>query len=230
MKRIAIIPARGGSKRIPNKNIKFFHGKPIISYVLETAKASGLFDKIHVSTDSQEIKQVVESLGFPVDFLRPDSLADDYTPIMPVLRFVLDEYEQRGEKFDVACMLMATAPLLEASDIVAAYDIFNAGGGDLPVLGVTEYPAPIEWAFERDDDGRLIPVAPGKFSIRSQDIEKKYYDAGCFCMLPAARIQASEGAGDDSSFRGYVLPKTKAVDIDDENDWAFAEAIYARRL
>lgn len=229
MKRIAIIPARGGSKRIPNKNIKLFHGKPMISYVLKTARDSGLFDTIHVSTDDLKIQSVVESLGFPVEFSRPDSLADDHTPIMPVLKYVLEEYRARGQEFDQACLLMATAPLLEVSDIVAAHELFDSTDDGLPVIGVAEYPVPIEWAFERSDNGSLTPISPGKFSIRSQDLGKKYYDAGSFCFFSSQWVLATEGAGDDSSFKGYILPKTKAVDIDEDDDWAYAEAIYAHR-
>jgi len=115
IKRLAIIPARGGSKRIPNKNILEFCGKPIISYILEVVKNSNLFDVIHVSTDSEAIADVVAKLGFPVDFFRPSELADDYTPVMPVLKYVHDEYMKRGRVFDQVWSLMPTSPFMAPS-------------------------------------------------------------------------------------------------------------------
>src|SRR5947207_11884930 len=116
-KRIAIIPARGGSKRIVNKNIRDFCGKPMVAHVLGTAKASGLFDVIHVSTESTTIRRIVEDLGFRVDFLRPIELADDQTPIMPVLKYVADTFASRGQVFDQVWLLMACAPLIDSRDL-----------------------------------------------------------------------------------------------------------------
>jgi len=229
MTRIAIIPARGGSKRIPNKNIRDFCGQPIISYVLDAARKSELFDAIHVSTDSKKIRSVVEELGYPVDFLRPLSLSDDYTPIMPVLKFVLEEYYSRGREFDQVCLLMATAPLIDDGDIKAAFTLFEEKGGKRPVMAVTPYPAPLEWAFKRIDDGYLEPLNPGMFSVRSQDLDEKYYDAGCLAIFPALRVMTAEGAGCDVGFYGFVLPKWKAVDIDKEEDWSFAESLFMSR-
>ncbi len=229
MKRLAVIPARGGSKRIPNKNIREFCGKPMIAHVLEAARASRLFDVIHVSTESTAIGDVVSGLGFAAEFARPMALADDHTPIMPVLKFVADEYAKRGRHFDQIWLLMACAPLVEAGDLVEAEKLFSLAGGRDPLLAVSEYQAPIEWAFNRKPDGRLEPVQPGMFAVRSQDLGKKYFDAGSFAAFPAATVRASEGAGSDSGFIGYALPKGTAVDIDDEQDWALAEAIFRIR-
>ena len=117
MKNIAIIPARGGSKRVKNKNIIDFHGKPIIFYVLKTLQEAKIFDKIHVSTDSFEIKKVVEGFGFEVEFMRPDNLSDDLVGIIPVLEWVLNEYKLRGLKFDNICCALPTAPLILSNDI-----------------------------------------------------------------------------------------------------------------
>lgn len=226
MKRLAIIPARGGSKRIPHKNIRNFCGKPMIGYVLEEAKTSGLFETIHVSTESSTISKTVADLGFPVDFGRPESLADDHTPIMPVLKYVLEEYVKRGQEFDQVWLLMACAPLINAKDLVEAEKLFVQSGERRPLLAVSEFQAPIEWAFSRTPDGRLVPVQPGMFAVRSQDLEKKYYDAGSFAVFPASIVQFSEGEGSDANFIGYALPKGTAIDIDDEHDWALAEAMY----
>ena len=225
-RRIAIIPARGGSKRVPNKNIRDFCGKPMIAYVLQAASASGLFDEIHVSTESADIRETVEKLGFQIDFMRPHELADDYTPIMPVLKYVVDAYASRGRLFDQVWSLMPCAPLVESADLLKAANLFDQSGGGRSVLAVAEYPVPIEWAYRRMPDGKITPVQSGMFATRSQDLEKKYFDAGAFAGFPATVVRSSEGAGSDVGFVGYVLPKGKAVDIDDEADWSLAESIY----
>lgn len=226
MKRLAIIPARGGSKRIPDKNIRDFCGQPMITHVLGAARASGLFSKVHVSTESDSIRDVAAQFGFAPDFPRPTELADDHTPIMPVLRYAAQEYAKRGEHLDEVWLLMACAPLIDAKDLVSAATLFQQAGGQQPLLAVSEYPAPIEWAFSRSESGALIPVQAGMFAVRSQDLEKRYFDAGSFAVFPAQCVLASEGAGSDSGFIGYPLPKGTAIDIDDEQDWQLAEAIY----
>ena len=229
IKRLAIIPARGGSKRIPNKNVKLFCGKPMISYILNSAQKSMLFDTIHVSTDKGEIKSIVENMGFPIDFMRSPALADDFTPLMPVLKFVTDSYASRGQLFDQVWLLMACAPLIGFSDLQQAAKLFEQSEDCNSLLAVTEYPVPIEWAFSLEKDGRLKPVQPGMFSVRSQDLEKKYFEAGIFAVYSSSIVQASEGAGSDADSVGFVLPKRKAIDIDDEADWATAEALYRER-
>ncbi len=226
MSRIAIIPARGGSKRIPGKNIIDFCGKPMIEYALTTAKTSGLFDKIHVSTENSEIARVVAELGFSVDFYRPMELADDFTPIMPVLKHVTETYATRGEFFDTVCLIMAANPLIEAADLKGAMALYEAQGSKSPVMGVVPYPVPVEWAFSRDANGYLDPREPGKFAIRSQDLEQHYYDAGSFVIFPNQFVMDSEGAGDDSQYLGYLLPRTKGVDIDEPEDLALVEVTY----
>lgn len=226
VKRLAVIPARGGSKRIPNKNIRNFFGKPMIAYILEAARASELFDVIHVSTESANILQTVEGLGFRVEFMRPAELADDHTPIMPVLKYVTDTYASLGQEFDQVWSLMACAPLVGPEKLQRAAELFDQSGGADPILAVAEYPVPIEWAFSRSQDGRLKPVQPGMFSVRSQDLEKRYFDAGVFAAFPAAKVRTSDGAGSEFDFIGYVIPKGSAIDIDDEADWILAESIY----
>ena len=226
MKRLAIIPARGGSKRIPNKNIRDFCGQPMITHVLGAARASGLFSKVHVSTESESIRDVAAQFGFPPDFPRPAELADDHTPIMPVLRHAAQEYANRGVHFDEVWLLMACAPLIDGKDLSCAATLFQQAGSEQPLLAVSEYPAPIEWAFSRGENGALTPVQAGMFAVRSQDLEKRYFDAGSFAVFPASRVLESQGAGSDSGFIGYVLSKGTAIDIDDEQDWQLAEAIY----
>lgn len=229
MKRLAVVPARGGSKRILNKNIRDFCGQPMITHVLTAARTSGLFETIHVSTESESIRDVATAFGLAPDFPRPDELADDHTPIMPVLRYVTEEYAKRGQTFDEIWLLMACAPLIDANDLRKAATLFQEAGAQDPLLAVSEYPAPIEWAFSRGENGALTPVQAGMFAIRSQDLEKRYFDAGSFAAFPAARVLQSQGAGSDSGFIGYPLPKGSAIDIDDEQDWQLAEAIYSVR-
>jgi pseudaminic acid cytidylyltransferase len=224
--RIAIIPARGGSKRIPRKNIRDFCGRPMIAHILQSARASGLFDVIHVSTESEDIRDVVEKLGFPIDFMRPANLADDHTPIMPVMKYVIDNYATKRQVFDQVWLLMACAPSIGVNDLKQAAAMFDRVDSGNSLVAVSEYPVPIEWAFTRCEDGNLTPVQAGMFAQRSQDIEKKYYDTGAFAAFPVETVQASQGSGTDSGFVSYVLPKGSIVDIDDETDWVLAEAIY----
>ena len=226
MKRIAIIPARGGSKRIPNKNIRNFCGRPMISHIIGEALASGLFDEIHVSTDSQEIVEVVGGLGLKVAFMRPPQLADDHTPIMPVLRYVLEEYQGRGVSFDTVAMLMACAPMITAEDLRGGSTLYDSLQGERAVLGVAEYPCPIEWAFRREPSGVLVPMQPGMFSVRSQDLAPAYYDAGQFCFMPIQRVLGTIGPGSDEGFLGYPIQRHQAIDIDTMEDWKFAEIIF----
>lgn len=226
MRRLAIVPARGGSKRIRNKNIRDFCGRPMITHVLGAARDSGLFAKVHVSTEDSEISEVATEFGFAPDFVRVDELAGDHTPIMAVVRYAASQYFLRGEIFDEIWLLMACAPLVEPVHLREAASLLDDGGGRQPVLAVSEYPAPIEWAFSRDTHGVLNPVQAGMFAVRSQDLNKHYFDAGCFAAFPASYVLQSDGNGSDSDFVGYVLPRGSVIDIDEEEDWQWAETLY----
>ena len=228
-RRLAIIPARGGSKRIPDKNIRDFGGRPMIAHILDAARRSALFDVIHVSTESTRIAAVVESLGFMIDFLRPSAFADDHTPLFPVLRYVTETFAARGRHFEEVWLLMACAPLIEPEDLVGAARLYAEAHGQWAVLSVTPYPVPLEWAYELEVNGRLFPVHPGKFAVRSQELGTKYYDTGSFCGFPAQRVLESTGPGGDTGFVAYVLPRHKAIDIDTEEDWRLAEILFAGR-
>lgn len=205
-----------------------FFGHPMIGYPLRSAQESGLFDKIHVSTDDPEICGVAERLGVKPDFMRPKELADDQTPLMPVLRYVLAEYERRGQAYATICLLMPCAPLIEAVDLKAAHAIFCQHDPRRPLLAVSTYPAPIEWAYERAADGRLAPVQPGLYAVRSQDLSHKYYDSGTFCFFDRSHILAETPAC-DKDFVSYVLPRSKAVDVDDADDLEMAKALFLAR-
>ncbi len=226
-RRLAVIPARGGSKRIPNKNIRNFCGQPMISHIIGEALASGIFDEIHVSTDSMPIAELVAGLGLKVPFMRPPHLADDHTPLMSVLKYVLEEYLDSGASFDSIAMLMACTPMITANDLRGAAALFDLNNCKQAVLGVGEYPCPVEWAFRRESNGVLVPVQPGMFSVRSQDLEPAYFDAGQFCLMSSEQVLSAEGAGTDANFLGYQLQRHQAIDIDTEDDWNFAEMVFS---
>jgi pseudaminic acid cytidylyltransferase len=225
-KRLAIIPARAGSKRIPNKNIRDFCGQPMMAHILSAAASSDLFDEIHVSTDSSEIAEKASCLGFEVAFLRPPHLADDHTPIMPVLKNVLQEYLGRGSEFQSVALLMACAPMITSDDLSGASALFDVHHGRHTVIGVSEYPCPVEWAFRREPNGVLVPMQPGMFSVRSQDLTTAYYDAGQFCFMSSERVLSTDGPGSDQGFIGYPLQRHQAIDIDTLDDWQFAELLF----
>lgn len=222
---LAIIPARGGSKRLANKNIRDFCGRPMISYSLEAARASRAFDEIHVSTESEAIRDVVVGLGYTEPFLRPAELADDHTPLIPVLRWVLQEYGRRGRIFDAVCLMMPCAPLLTVEDIVGGLEILKNGRNETPVLSVAPYPAPVEWAYSRGENGILGAREPGMFAARSQDLSKFYYDTGGFAFFPAAKLLDEAYVG-GTDMLSVVLPSFRAIDIDDADDFERAEIMY----
>ena len=221
---LAIIPARGGSKRIKNKNIIDFHGRPMIAYVLDNLQRSNLFDKIHVSTDSEDIKKIVEELGFTVDFLRPMNLADDSTGIVPVLQWVLERYEEEGIKFENICCALPTAPLVKSSDFIESYNVYIKNKRNNPLHAVSKMPVPIEWTFRMHSDGVLMPIMQEMLKKRSQDLEEAYYDAGAFSWFPISYF--SSEIQNNHKFISYVLDRHKSIDIDNLEDLEFAKKLY----
>ena len=225
MKRLAVIPARAGSKRIKGKNIIDFCGRPMIAYPLKAALESGLFDKIHVSTDSNKIKEIVENLDFCVDFIRPEKLAGDNIGTLPVLQWVLDQFRKRGEVYEDVFNIMPASPFLTSNDLIEAYELYVRHKRKHPLHVVAQFSAPIEWAYRRDDEGMLTPVQPGAFAIRSQDIEKAYYETGPFSIFHFSHL-ATDQPSTDEGFISIELPRDRAVDIDDEDDLIFAKKLY----
>jgi len=227
--RIAIIPARAGSKRIKSKSVIDFCGKPMIAYALEAASQSGIFDKIHVSTESYEIRATVEELGYTIDFMRPKELADDITGLVPVYQWALRRYREEGMEFEDVCGLMPTCPLIEPEDIIRGYEKYLAHGREFPLHVVAPFPVPIEWAFRRDDEGFLTPVEAGEFAQRSQDLEKAYYETGPFSFFHLSHLLTDTPVMDEN-FISITLPPYKAVDIDEREDLSLAETLYLGRL
>jgi len=222
--RLAVIPARGGSKRIPKKNIAPFCGRPLISYALEAVSESGIFDKIHVSTDSDEICRIVEDLGFPVDFKRDESLADDFTGLVPVLRWVVEQYQLKGEEYDQICCIIPTAPLLQSQDIIKAFATFTDHDARYPLLAFAKFPVPIEWAFRRSDDGFMTAVSSDDLTQRSQDLQSAYYECGPFTIWNSINLSSDNPL--TGKILSYVLPAERAVDIDTPEDLIYAEHLF----
>jgi N-acylneuraminate cytidylyltransferase len=222
--KLAVIPARGGSKRIPGKNIVPFGGRPIIAYALDAVAQSGLFDKIHVSTDSEDIRDVVKKLGFEVDFMRDATLADDFTGLIPVLRWVVEEYRRRGQEYTQICCMMPNAPLVLSTDVTEAFNIFERSLGKYPLLVYARYTVPIEWAFRQDKSGIMTAVSPESLLIRSQDLEHAYYECGPFTLWHAEHLQQDNPLA--GKVLSYIMPTDRAVDIDTPEDLAYAERLF----
>ena len=223
--KIAIIPARGGSKRIKDKSIVEFCGRPMMSYALEAARESGLFDVIHVSTDSERTAAVAADLGFAPEFLRDPSFADDHTPLMPVLRWVLQQFSDRGHEARDVCLLMPCAPLVEPEDLRGAYETYEKAGRKTTVLAVVPFPYPVERALAPDSEGVLRPKFPESWHKRSQDLATCYHDAGLFSFAPAAHIRDPNLVVTDRLLP-FALPRYKATDIDEPEDLEYAEILY----
>jgi len=223
VKSVAIIPARGGSKRIPRKNIKSFHGKPLIAYSIQTALSSGLFDKVIVSTDDAEIAEVAEQYGAEVPFLRPDSLADDYTGTFDVVDHALGWLKEKGELFDFVCTIYATAPLLQPVYLKEAF-VKLVESDAISAFSATSMPFPIQRTFKITGQGRCQMFWPENYKTRSQDLEEAYQDAGQFYWTRVG-TKPQTIMFDERSIP-IVLPRHLVQDIDTEEDWKRAEIMY----
>ena len=223
MSRIAIIPARGGSKRIPWKNIKDFFGKPLISYSIEVAESSGLFDNIIVSTDSEEIANIAQKYGACVPFLRPAELADDFAITVDVMAHAVHWLQGDLGELSVVCCIYATAPFICKDDLIRAYDIFKTNRWSY-VFSATSYPFPIQRSLKRLDEGGVGMFYPELVETRSQDLEEAYHDAGQFYFgKPQAWLNKQKVFGNHSEI--IILPRWRVQDIDNEQDWRNAELI-----
>lgn len=218
-----VIPARGGSKRIPRKNIRTFAGRPLIAYAIAAARQCGLFERIVVSTDDAEIAEIARSEGAEVPFVRPADLADDHTPTVPVIAHAIRACLSNGWEADCVCCLYAGVPFIELADLTGALTLLEQSGADY-CFPVTEYSSPVQRALVRIDDGRMTPFFPEFELVRTQDLKHAYHDAGQFywgrkdAWLNNSRIH--------SSGIGYPIPQWRVVDIDTEEDWARAQALY----
>jgi N-acylneuraminate cytidylyltransferase len=221
VKALAVIPARGGSKRLPGKNIRDFAGKPMLAWSVETALESGLFDTVMVSTDSEEVAAVARAAGAAVPFPRSAKTADDHAILLDVMAEVVERYEADGQRFDRLCCLLPTAPLLRAATLKRAADLMDSGGFDT-VFPVVAFSYPIQRALRRDATGRTAMREPEHYASRSQDLEPAFHDAGQFYWMTREACLARQPtfAGRAGSF---VIDEMEAQDIDTLTDWRLAE-------
>ena len=223
MKAIAIITARGGSKRIPKKNIRDFCGKPILAYSIEAALQAGVFDTVMVSTDSEEIARVALAYGAEVPFYRSEKTSGDYATTNDVLLEVLAEYEKRGKTFDLTCCIYPTAPFVPGKKLRNAVEQLSASDADT-ILGVVPFSFPPQRAMVVRE-GRLVFEYPEYLDTRSQDLVPHYHDAGQFSIMKTERYLVNRKV-----LLGKILPlvldEMEVQDIDNETDWEIAEIKY----
>ncbi|WP_461634142.1 pseudaminic acid cytidylyltransferase [Labilibaculum euxinus] len=220
MSNVAIIPARGGSKRIPDKNIKNFLGRPIIAYSIEAAINSGIFDEVMVSTDSEEIANIARSYGASVPFLRSAKTSDDFATIENVIEEVLKEYDKKGLTFDNFCCVFSTTPLLKAERLVESFSLFETSKYD-SLFPVLRFSYPIQRALKLKNE-KVVMAQPEHIHSRSQDLEPMFHDAGMFYWMKTGRFHETLEIFCDYS--GMIeLSEMEVQDIDNPIDWTIAE-------
>jgi len=219
---LCVIPARGGSKRIPRKNIRLFAGKPMIAYAIDAAQKSGLFNRIVVSTDDEEVAKISRNIGAEVPFLRPNELSDDHTPTVPVIAHAIQALERNEGELSYVCCIYPCVPFIDEKDLKKAFSLLEQGNSEYS-FPVTEYPSPIQRALKLGLGDQVSPFYPEFELSRTQDLQKAYHDAGQFywgrkkAWLNNRRIH--------SSAVGLEIPRSRAVDIDTVDDWEKAEAL-----
>lgn len=219
--KLAVIPARGGSKRIPRKNVRPFGGKPMIGWSIEAALASGCFDRVIVSTDDAEIADVARRCGAEVPFMRPAELSDDHTGTIPVIAHAIQHDQAQGRFATAVCCLYATAPFVQAQDLVRGLALLEQTGGDY-AFSVTSYAFPIQRAVRLTPANRVEMFWPEHFNTRSQDLEPAHHDAAQFYWgRPHAWLAGKAIFSSDSA--PVVLPRSRVQDIDTPEDWERAE-------
>ena len=225
METIAVIPARGGSKRIPRKNVRLFCGKPIICYSIEAAQNAQLFDEVIVSTDDEEIAGIAEECGASVGERRPAGISDDQTGVLEVVAHELKQLARRQLFPANVCLIYATAPMLRAGDLVESYALFRQGDVEF-VFSAAEFPAPIFRAFTVLPDGRAKMFFPENYRANSQDLPRAYHDAAQFCWGRRDAILNPDAVVFSDISKPFVLPTNLVADIDTPEDWERAEWLY----
>lgn len=223
--KLAVIPARGGSKRIPRKNIKIFCGKPMIAWSIEAALESGRFDHVVVSTDDEEIAEVARHYGATVPFLRPKALSDDFTGTNAVIVHAIEYFESQGDSVDVVACIYATAPFLNSEKMREGMDLIQKNPSMDYAVTVTKYPFSIRRSLRIAADGKLVLREPEHAMSRSQDLEEFYHDAGQLYCGKSASFKKYP-----TVFQGTVLPillhPKNVQDIDTIEDWERAEFMF----
>lgn len=223
-KNLCIIPARGGSKRIPGKNVKDFLGKPIIAYSIEAALSSGLFEEVMVSTDDEEIAEIARQYGAKAPFLRSAENADDYATTFDVIKEVVSKYESLNKTFNYTCCLYACAPFVTAIILKEAFDLLHKENFD-SVLPITAFGFPVQRAFKIDKKNKTAFLYPEFSLTRSQDLVQSYHDVGQFYLMHTNKC-LQKGAVITDNTGSIVISEMEAQDIDTEIDWKLAELKY----
>lgn len=220
MKNLCIIPARGGSKRIPRKNVKPFLGKPMLAYSIEAALKSGLFDEVMVSTDDEEIAEVARQYGAKVPFMRSAETANDYATTADVLKEVLNKYKGQGKEFENMCCFYATAPLVRSEDVVRAYQLLNDSSFTV-IYPVVPFSYTIWRCLDVAEDGSMKRHWPEFEKSRSQDLPTEYHDSGTFYWY-----KVKDWYEGNRILGAIIVDETTVQDIDTETDWKMAEMKY----
>tara|TARA_B110000008_G_scaffold272542_1_gene305447 strand:- start:1492 stop:2181 length:690 start_codon:yes stop_codon:yes gene_type:complete len=221
---VAIIPARSGSKRILNKNVKLFFGKPMLAWSIEAAIKSECFDKIICSTDDDEIAKIAKEYGAEIPFIRPKYLSDDFTGTIPVIAHAVEYLQRNGTKLNLACCIYATAPFLQTIDIQNSLEQMLSNNLDF-CFSATTYPYPVERSFRITPNKRCEMLHPEMFKKRSQDLEEVYHDAGQFYWgKPESWLEDRELFSKNTL--PYILPSYRVQDIDTLDDWKRAEVMF----
>lgn len=220
---LCVIPARGGSKRIPRKNIRVFAGKPMIAYAIEAAQKSGLFSRIVVSTDDEEVAKISREIGAEVPFMRPAELSDDHTPTVPVIAHAIRALEANGGNMSYVCCIYPCVPFIEEKDLKKALSLLEEGNSEYS-FPVAEYSSPIQRALKLGLGNQVSPFYPEFELSRTQDLERAYHDVGQFywgskkAWLTNPKIHTRS--------LGCVIPSWRVADIDNPEDWLRAEQLY----
>lgn len=223
MKNIAIIPARGGSKRIPRKNIKDFLGKPIIAYSIEAALNSGVFDEIMVSTDDKEIADIARKYGAKVPFYRSPKTSNDTATTADVLIEVVNEYKKTGQDFDYACCIYPCAPFINPQKIKEGFILIKEKNAD-NAMPIVQFSYPIQRALKIESN-RLEMISPDNINARTQDLIPTYHDAGQYYWFNVNRFLQNKSLFSANTI-AIITPESEVQDIDTEEDWEIAELKY----
>lgn len=224
MSAIAIITARGGSKRIPRKNIKIFNGKPIINYSIEAALESGIFEEVMVSTDDEEIAEIAKKAGANVPFFRSAETSTDTATTADVLLEVLARYEEMGRSFEYGCCIYPTAPFVTARKLREAMDELVKSGAE-SIVPMQEFSYPPQRGLFIDDKGLVKMLHPEYATTRSQDLQKQYHECGQFYIFRNDAFKIQKDTTMEKSIP-YIIDPVESQDIDNESDWLLAELKY----
>jgi N-acylneuraminate cytidylyltransferase len=222
--RLAVIPARGGSKRIPGKNIRLFAGKPVLSYSIKAALESNCFDEVIVSTDDEGIAAIAREHGAATPFMRPAALADDHTILADVMAHAIDWYQNQGRSVSQACCIFATAPFVSAADLKAGQIALTSRGVQF-ALSVTSFAFAVQRALRLGSDGSVDAMYPQYSLTRSQDLDEGWHDAGQFCWGTARAFLQKLPVFAPHTV-AVKLPRHRVQDLDTLEDWHRAELMY----